>query len=46
MSLRTDTVHKVSDKVAANLLCVVNELRRLFLVEDMVDSIKVNGSDL
>lgn len=44
ISLQTDTVHKFADHLVSNSLCVVNELRRLFLVEDMVDSLKVTVS--
>lgn len=34
-------VHKYSDMVLAKLNKIIGELRRLFLVEDLVDSIKV-----
>jgi hypothetical protein len=40
ISLPTDSVHKVADQLATHLVSMVNELRRLFLVEDMVDSLK------
>lgn len=41
MSLSEDMVHKYSDMVLARLNKTTVELRRLFLVEDLVDSIKV-----
>lgn len=41
VSLSEDSVHKYSDVVLAKLNKVIVELRRLFLVEDLVDSIKV-----
>ena len=34
-------VHKYSDLILAKLNKIISELRRLFLVEDLVDSIKV-----
>lgn len=41
VSLSEDAVHKYSDIVLAKLNKIIVELRRLFLVEDLVDSIKV-----
>ncbi|KAK2824700.1 hypothetical protein Q5P01_021875 [Channa striata] len=40
VTLAEDTVHKYSDIVLAKLNKAISELRRLFLVEDLVDSIK------
>lgn len=40
ISLSTDAVHKCSDQLATHAISAVSELRRLFLVEDMVDSLK------
>jgi len=42
ISLQTDAVHKFADEVVSHLLSATNELRRLFLVDDMVDSIKAS----
>lgn len=44
MALSEDMVHKYSDMVLAKLNKTIAEVRRLFLVEDLVDSIKVRGS--
>lgn len=44
MALSEELVHKYSDLVLAKLNKTVAEVRRLFLVEDLVDSIKVSGS--
>ena len=41
LSLPQDKVHKLADYFAKEGVKVINELRRLFLVEDIVDSIKV-----
>lgn len=41
MALSEEMVHKYSDVVLEQLNRTVVELRRLFLVEDLVDSIKV-----
>lgn len=41
VALSEDMVHKYSDMVLAKLNKSIVELRRLFLVEDLVDSIKV-----
>ncbi|MEQ2231230.1 hypothetical protein ILYODFUR_037362 [Ilyodon furcidens] len=41
VALSDDTVHKYSDVVLEKLNKTIEELRRLFLVEDLVDSIKV-----
>ena len=41
-ALPEDKVHKLADHVSEHLSCNLRELRRLFLVEDLVDSIKVN----
>ncbi len=41
VALSEDMVHKYSDMVLARLNKTIGELRRLFLVEDLVDSIKV-----
>ncbi|XP_013882367.1 reticulon-4a isoform X1 [Austrofundulus limnaeus] len=40
VALSEDTVHKYSDMVLERLNKTIGELRRLFLVEDLVDSIK------
>ncbi|CAM4620411.1 unnamed protein product [Leuciscus chuanchicus] len=40
IAIPTDTVHKYSDTVLVHINTVVKELRRLFLVEDLVDSLK------
>ncbi|MEQ2177771.1 hypothetical protein GOODEAATRI_007067 [Goodea atripinnis] len=40
VALSDDTVHKYSDVVLEKLNKTIEELRRLFLVEDLVDSIK------
>ncbi|XP_071329536.1 reticulon-4a isoform X6 [Trachinotus anak] len=40
VALSEDMVHKYSDLVLARLNKTIGELRRLFLVEDLVDSIK------
>ncbi|XP_022070184.1 reticulon-1-A isoform X8 [Acanthochromis polyacanthus] len=40
VALSEDMVHKYSDMVLAKLNKTISELRRLFLVEDLVDSIK------
>ncbi|XP_078017131.1 reticulon-4b isoform X3 [Epinephelus lanceolatus] len=40
VALPEDTVHKYSDMFLAKLNKIIGELRRLFLVEDLVDSIK------
>lgn len=44
MALSEDVVHKYSDLALAKLNKTVCELRRLFLVEDLIDSIKVRGT--
>lgn len=44
VALSQDLVHKHSDVVLAKLNKSIVELRRLFLVEDLVDSIKVSPS--
>ncbi len=41
VALSEDMVHKYSDMVLSKLNKAIGELRRLFLVEDLVDSIKV-----
>lgn len=41
VALSEDMVHKYSDMVLAKLNKTICDLRRLFLVEDLVDSIKV-----
>ena len=40
-ALPQDKVHQVADHISDHLSCNLRELRRLFLVEDLVDSIKV-----
>lgn len=42
VALPEDVVHKYSDVVLAKLNKTIAEVRRLFLVEDLVDSIKVS----
>lgn len=44
MALSEDMVHKYSDLALAKFNKSIGELRRLFLVEDLVDSIKVGGA--
>lgn len=46
VALSDDMVHKYSDVVLAKLNKTIAEVRRLFLVEDLVDSIKVSGECL
>ena len=41
ISLPSDSVHKFADEVCGHLLSCISEVRRLFLVEDMVDTLKV-----
>ena len=41
ISLPSDAVHKFADQLSTHLQCSVGEVRRLFLVEDMVDTLKV-----
>jgi len=41
ISLPSDDVHKFADQLCEHLLSAVSEVRRLFLVEDMVDTLKV-----
>lgn len=40
MTVTTEKVHEVADLTAAKLNAALLELRRLFLVEDLVDSVK------
>lgn len=40
-ALPADMVHKYSDSTLVHINTVIKELRRLFLVEDLVDSLKV-----
>ncbi|KAJ8392417.1 hypothetical protein AAFF_G00075420 [Aldrovandia affinis] len=40
VALSQDTVHKYSDVALTRINCALRELRRLFLVEDLVDSLK------
>ena len=42
ISLPEDKVHHVADCVMSHGSAVLRELRRLFLVEDMIDSFKVS----
>lgn len=42
VALSEETVHKYSDCVLTRFNTTVTELRRLFLVEDLVDSLKVS----
>lgn len=44
VALSEEMVHKYSDMVLAKLNKSIGEVRRLFLVEDLVDSIKVSSS--
>lgn len=43
MALSEDVVHKYSDAILSKLNKTIGELRRVFLVEDLVDSIKVRA---
>lgn len=45
VSLPDDVVRKYSDVALGRLNTAINELRRLFLVEDLVDSLKVRLSN-
>ncbi|XP_010790872.1 reticulon-4-like isoform X4 [Notothenia coriiceps] len=45
VALSEDMVHKYSDLVLAKINKGICELRHLFLVEDLIDSIKVRGRD-
>lgn len=45
VALSEELVHKYSDMFLARLNKTICELRRLFLVEDLVDSIKVRRND-
>ncbi|ELT94128.1 hypothetical protein CAPTEDRAFT_163753 [Capitella teleta] len=40
IALPEDKVHELADLVMTHVSCIVKELRRLFLVEDFVDSLK------
>ncbi len=40
-ALPADKVHKLADHVSEHVSSNIRELRRLFLIEDLVDSIKV-----
>ena len=40
MTVTSEKVHEVADITAAKLNATLLELRRLFLVEDLVDSVK------
>ncbi|KAI1896974.1 hypothetical protein AGOR_G00100440 [Albula goreensis] len=40
VALSQDAAHKYSDMALAHVNCALKELRRLFLVEDLVDSLK------
>ncbi|KAL3873460.1 hypothetical protein ACJMK2_036573 [Sinanodonta woodiana] len=40
LNLKEAVVEKAAENIAKNLNCVLGELRRLFLVEDIVDSLK------
>lgn len=42
MALSEDSVHKYSDAALSRINSVIIEMRRLFLVEDLVDSLKVS----
>lgn len=44
VALSEEMVHKYSDLALAKFNKSIGELRRLFLVEDLVDSIKVGGA--
>lgn len=41
LSISDSKVHEIADLVAKHFVCFATEMRRLFLVEDMVDSLKV-----
>ncbi|XP_019636620.1 PREDICTED: reticulon-1-A-like isoform X2 [Branchiostoma belcheri] len=40
INISTDTLNKYSDKVLSRVNCITNDVRRLILVEDLVDSVK------
>lgn len=40
LNLPSEKVHEVADIAVANVNAALSELRRLFLVEDIVDSLK------
>lgn len=42
VTLSEDVVHKYSDVALGRINSIIIELRRLFLVEDLVDSLKVS----
>lgn len=42
ISISSDIVHKYNELALARFNCAVKELRRIFLVEDLVDSLKVS----
>jgi len=37
----SDSVHRFADQLSEHIVCTVAEVRRLFLVEDVVDTLKV-----
>jgi signal transduction histidine kinase len=37
-----DKIHVVVDAAADHVTCAIKELRRLFLIEDLVDTLKVS----
>lgn len=41
LSISDSKVHEIADLVTKHFVCFITEIRRLFLVEDMVDSLKV-----
>lgn len=45
-NLPQEKVHEATDVVVKQLNSTVTELKRLFLVEDLVDSVKVSGTTL
>lgn len=46
VSLPDEVVRKYSDIALGRINTAINELRRLFLVEDLVDSLKVRISEI
>lgn len=45
-NLPQEKVHEATDVIVKQMNSTVTELKRLFLVEDLVDSVKVSGTTL
>lgn len=46
LQLRSDVVQNAAEKIAANVNNLSSELRRLFLVEDYINSLKVGPGQI